>query len=149
MVGQLKCQGESKISAEAHSLRAILAAHWTGTGKVSELAKKSPDLLPPLTELLLIDREASIRRDAGWALHSITSQARDPLSETIIESLGKALGDPDPNVRNAAANALGGYVMSLERAGVSRSSIKEVLLPAMPYVIRYGYDKYDPMNGQL
>jgi hypothetical protein len=91
--------------------------------------------------MLLSDESATIRRDAGWALHYMMAKCRDPLPRELIMSLGEKLGDEDPNVRTAAIHALSGYQRSLLDAGVSRTAINEIFAPAMPNIRKHGYDR--------
>ncbi len=128
------------VEEKRRSLRSLLAANWKGVEEAAVMARDSPESIEALRRLLE-DPQDNIRRDAGWALHYMMGKCTGPLPRQLIESLGKRLGDTDPNVRSAAANALGGYVRSLQMAGVSRKAIKEIMEPAMPHIIANDYHR--------
>ncbi len=130
----------SRVEEQKRSLRSLLAANWKGVEEAASLARDSPERIEALRRLLE-DPQDNIRRDAGWALHYFMGKCSGPLPRQLIESLGQRLGDTDPNVRSAAANALGGYVRSLQMAGVDRKAIKEIMEPAMPYIVANDYHR--------
>jgi hypothetical protein len=126
---------------DKNRIKLMLSRSWFGSDSVATVVRKSPGMLISLAELLF-DSNPSIRRDACWSLYKVMSVQPSgyPFAPMkVIESLGKALGDDDPNVREAAASALGSYVSALERAKLSRASIAERLAPALPFIRRFGY----------
>ncbi len=114
-------------------MRSILSSHKDGVDEAVSLSRGSPARIEALRRLLE-DPQDTIRRDAGWALHYILGACTVPLPLELTESLGMRLGDRDPNVRRAAMSALSGYVLSLQKAGVDRKAIMEIIEPAMPYL---------------